>query len=257
MRSTTLASSAATSEPSRMPTLAAASRSVPSPNAGAPEPVLTVTYTSAGAIMPPPAAATGSAARRGSRRSPATNSRLSSRPATKKKTASSRGAPNAHQSQRTAAAGRRCCWCVLTVRTRTTATCAEGPSWRPMSRTVPPRTRARRASRRARKDRQDARRSRRRSANRSGRPPRLPGSRRQQGRLEWADEFPRLSPRHGSSPHKYGCGDQRGTRDLRRQQCRCHNRGARDCSECREIPPWNDKPAVSRTRTGERSSVSC
>ena len=39
--------------------------------------------------MPPTAAATGSAARRGSRRSPATNSRLSSSPATKKKIASS------------------------------------------------------------------------------------------------------------------------------------------------------------------------
>ena len=43
--------------------------------------------------MPPTAAATGSAARRGSRRSPATNSRLSSSPATKKKIASSRRRP--------------------------------------------------------------------------------------------------------------------------------------------------------------------
>ena len=43
----------------------------------------------AGTTIPPTAATTGSAARRGSRRSPATNSRLSSRPATKKKIASS------------------------------------------------------------------------------------------------------------------------------------------------------------------------
>ena len=50
------------------------------------------------ATMPPTAAATGSAARRGSRRSPATNSRLSSSPATKKKIASSPSA--AHWRQR-------------------------------------------------------------------------------------------------------------------------------------------------------------
>ena len=52
-------------------------------------PRFTSTKNSAGTAIPPTAAATGSAARRGSRRSPATNSRLSSRPATKKKIASS------------------------------------------------------------------------------------------------------------------------------------------------------------------------
>jgi hypothetical protein len=46
------------------------------------------TNNMAGTIIPPTAAATGREARRTSRRSPATNSRLSSRPATKKKTAS-------------------------------------------------------------------------------------------------------------------------------------------------------------------------
>jgi hypothetical protein len=51
----------------------------------------------AGPIMPPTAASTGSAARRGSRRSPATNSRLSSSPATKKKIASR---PSAAQAAR-------------------------------------------------------------------------------------------------------------------------------------------------------------
>ena len=45
--------------------------------------------------MPPTAAAIGSAARRGSRRSPATNSRLSSSPTTKKKMASSPSAAHA------------------------------------------------------------------------------------------------------------------------------------------------------------------
>ncbi len=44
--------------------------------------------TAAGTSIPPTAATTGSAARRTSRRSPATNSRLSSSPATKKKIAS-------------------------------------------------------------------------------------------------------------------------------------------------------------------------
>jgi hypothetical protein len=58
--------------------------------ANAPPPVsrLTRTKITAGTIIPPTAAATGSAARRGSRRSPGTNSRLSSRPATKKNIAS-------------------------------------------------------------------------------------------------------------------------------------------------------------------------
>ena len=59
-------------------------RSAPSP-----VPALSATKITAGATMPPTAAATGSAARRGSRRSPATNSRLSSSPAMKKKIASS------------------------------------------------------------------------------------------------------------------------------------------------------------------------
>ena len=63
--------------------------------ASASPPRLTATYTSAGATIPPTAAATGSAARRGSRRSPATISRLSSRPATKKKIASSPSAAHA------------------------------------------------------------------------------------------------------------------------------------------------------------------
>ena len=45
-----------------------------------PSPALIATNSSAGSSMPPTAAATGSAARRGSRSSPATNSRLSSRP---------------------------------------------------------------------------------------------------------------------------------------------------------------------------------
>ncbi len=49
---------------------------------------LTSTYTSAGATMPPTAARIGTAARRGSRSSPSTTSRLSSRPTTKKKIAS-------------------------------------------------------------------------------------------------------------------------------------------------------------------------
>ena len=49
----------------------------------------------AGTIMPPMAAAIGSAARRGSRRSPATNSRLSSSPTTKKKIASRPSAAHA------------------------------------------------------------------------------------------------------------------------------------------------------------------
>ena len=52
------------------------------------EPRFQATKISAGATMPPTAAAMGSAARRGSRRSPATNSRLSSSPTTKKKIAS-------------------------------------------------------------------------------------------------------------------------------------------------------------------------
>ena len=60
-----------------------------------PPPALTATYTSAGTSIPPTAAATGSAARRGSRRSPATISRLSSSPATKKKIASSPSAAQA------------------------------------------------------------------------------------------------------------------------------------------------------------------
>jgi hypothetical protein len=51
-------------------------------------PRLNNTKKNAGTAMPPTAAATGRAARRGSRRSPATNSRLSSSPATKKKIAS-------------------------------------------------------------------------------------------------------------------------------------------------------------------------
>ena len=50
---------------------------------------LTRTKMRAGMSMPPTAAAMGSAARAGSRRSPATNSRLSSSPTTKKKIASS------------------------------------------------------------------------------------------------------------------------------------------------------------------------
>jgi hypothetical protein len=45
--------------------------------------------------MPPSAAAIGSAARAGSRRSPATNSRLSSSPTTKKKIANSPSAAHA------------------------------------------------------------------------------------------------------------------------------------------------------------------
>ena len=57
----------------------------------APPPVVALTSTNriAGTSMPPSAATTGKAARRGSRRSPATNSRFSSNPATKKKMASS------------------------------------------------------------------------------------------------------------------------------------------------------------------------
>ena len=56
----------------------------------APEsPRFQATKNAAGTSIPPRAATTGSAARRGSRKSPATNSRLSSRPATKKKMASS------------------------------------------------------------------------------------------------------------------------------------------------------------------------
>ena len=62
-----------------------------------PPAVVTATKISAGTAIPPTAAATGSAARRGSRRSPATNSRLSSSPATKKKIASS---PSAAQAAR-------------------------------------------------------------------------------------------------------------------------------------------------------------
>ena len=51
----------------------------------------------AGTTIPPIAAAMGSAARAGSRRSPATNSRLSSTPTTKKKIASR---PSAAQAER-------------------------------------------------------------------------------------------------------------------------------------------------------------
>lgn len=51
--------------------------------------VLVSVYTSAGTAIPHRAATTGRAAAFGSRRSPATSSRLSSMPATKKKTASS------------------------------------------------------------------------------------------------------------------------------------------------------------------------
>ena len=63
-------------------------RDRPAPQGAAASPALTSTYSSAGTTIPPTAATTGSAARRGSRRSPATNSRLSSSPATKKKIAS-------------------------------------------------------------------------------------------------------------------------------------------------------------------------
>ena len=60
----------------------------------------------AGTITPPTAAAIGTAARRGSLRSPATNSRLSSRPATKKKIASSPSAAQvARERSRCRAAG--------------------------------------------------------------------------------------------------------------------------------------------------------
>ena len=52
-----------------------------------PVPPAITRYSNAGAIIPPTAAATGTTARCGSRRSPATNSRLSSNPATKKKIA--------------------------------------------------------------------------------------------------------------------------------------------------------------------------
>ena len=52
-------------------------------------------YTAAGTTIPPSAAAIGSAARAGSRRSPATNSRLSSSPTTKKKIANSPSAAHA------------------------------------------------------------------------------------------------------------------------------------------------------------------
>ena len=77
---------------------------------------MTATYSSAGSTMPPIAAAIGSAARAGSRRSPATNSRFSSRPTTKKKIARSPSA--AHCSS---------------VRSR----CAPaGPSWKSLSRRV-------------------------------------------------------------------------------------------------------------------------
>ncbi len=61
--------------------------------------------TAAGTTIPPTAAAIGSAARAGSRRSPATNSRLSSSPTTKKKIASS---PSAAHS---ATLSRRCSDC--------------------------------------------------------------------------------------------------------------------------------------------------
>ena len=63
--------------------------------ASAPAPAVKAAKISAGTTMPPMAAAIGSAARRGSRRSPATNSRLSSRPTTKKKIASSPSAAQA------------------------------------------------------------------------------------------------------------------------------------------------------------------
>src|SRR4051812_25209285 len=60
----------------------------PSRFSGCPVTTLMVTKIAAGKIIPPTAAAMGSAARAGSRRSPATNSRLSSTPTTKKKIAS-------------------------------------------------------------------------------------------------------------------------------------------------------------------------
>ena len=62
---------------------------------GMPAPTLIATKIAAGTTMPPTAAAIGSAARAGSRRSPATNSRLSSTPTTKKKIASSPSAAHA------------------------------------------------------------------------------------------------------------------------------------------------------------------
>ena len=64
-------------------------------NASGPAARLTSTKKSAGTAIPPTAATTGSAARRGSRRSPATNSRLSSNPATKKKIANNPSAAHA------------------------------------------------------------------------------------------------------------------------------------------------------------------
>ena len=60
----------------------------PSRFSGWPATRLMAMKIAAGKIMPPTAAAIGSAARAGSRRSPATNSRLSSTPTTKKKIAS-------------------------------------------------------------------------------------------------------------------------------------------------------------------------
>lgn len=59
------------------------------PSSDPPPATLTSTYTSAGTAIPHTAATTGSTAAFGSFRSPATSSRLSSIPATKKNTASS------------------------------------------------------------------------------------------------------------------------------------------------------------------------
>ena len=88
--------------------------------------------------MPPTAATIGSAARRGSRRSPATNSRLSSRPTTKKKIASSPSAAQAPRRRSRCRPGRRCRPGGRAARHRTPATA----SWpRPARSRSPPSSR--------------------------------------------------------------------------------------------------------------------
>lgn len=67
----------------------------PTTFSGCPAARLTPMKIAAGTAMPPTAARIGSAARLGSRRSPATNSRLSSNPTTKKKIASNPSAAQA------------------------------------------------------------------------------------------------------------------------------------------------------------------
>src|SRR6478752_4937842 len=72
----------------------------PSRFSGRPAARLMAMKIAAGTTIPPTAAAIGRAARRGSRRSPATNSRLSSNPTTKKKMASSPSAAHPETGRR-------------------------------------------------------------------------------------------------------------------------------------------------------------